>query len=177
MQAGFTHLRSLARRLRSRRPSGLRAAHGYSFIELLVVVSILFVLASAAMPLAQVASQRQREIELRRDLREMRTAIDKFKDAVDQGMIPSTEVTPGSEGYPETLQKLVDGVNAAGDASGRKLKFLRRIPIDPMTRKTEWGMRAYQDKADSPTWGGQNVFDVYSKAEGQALDGTKYKDW
>jgi general secretion pathway protein G len=150
---------------------------GYSFIELLIVVSILFVLASAAMPLAQVASQRQKEIELRRNLREMRTAIDRFKDAVDQGLIPSTEVTPGSEGYPEKLETLVEGVNAAGDASGRKLKFLRRIPIDPLTGKNEWGMRAYQDKPDSNTWGGQNVFDVYTKAEGEALDGTKYRDW
>ena len=113
---------------------------GYSFIELLIVVSVLFVLASAAMPLAQVASQRQRETDLRRDLREMRTAIDKFKDAVDQGLIPSTEVTPGSEGYPAKLELLVDGVSAAGDASGRKLKFLRRIPVDPMTGKSEWGM-------------------------------------
>jgi len=150
---------------------------GYSFIELLIVVSILFVLASAAMPLAQVASQRHKESELHRSLREMRTAIDRFKDAVDQGLIPSTEVTPGSEGYPATLQLLVDGVSAAGDASGRKLKFLRRIPIDPLTGKAEWGMRAYQDKADSTTWGGQNVFDVYSKSEGEALDGTKYRDW
>lgn len=163
-------------RLSALRPRPVPAA-GYSFIELLVVVSILFVLASAAMPLAQVASQRQRETELRRDLREMRTAIDKFKDAVDQGLIPSTEVTPGSEGYPETLQKLVDGVNAAGDASGRKLKFLRRVPIDPMTGKPEWGMRSYQDKPDTTTWGGQNVFDVYSKSEGAGLDGTKYRDW
>ena len=170
MSTVLTRLRQLARRQAS--PAG-----GYSFIELLVVVSILFVLASAAMPLAQVASQRQREIELRRDLREMRTAIDKFKDSVDQGLIPSTEVTPGSEGYPETLKKLVDGVTAAGDASGRKLKFLRRIPIDPMTGKAEWGMRAYQDKPDTTTWGGQNVFDVYSKSEGQGLDGTKYRDW
>ena len=150
---------------------------GYSFIELLIVVSILFVLASAAMPLAQVASQRQRETELRRDLREMRTAIDKFKDAVDQGLIPSTEVTPGSEGYPAKLELLVDGVSAAGDASGRKLKFLRRVPVDPMTGKAEWGMRAYQDKPDATTWGGQNVFDVYSKSGAQALDGTKYRDW
>jgi len=170
-------MRVLSTRLRQlvRRPA--TGAGGYSFVELLVVVSILFVLASAAMPMAQVASQRQREIELHRDLREMRTAIDKFKDAVDQGLIPSTEVTPGSEGYPETLQKLVDGVSAAGDASGRKLKFLRRVPIDPMTGKPEWGMRAYQDKPDSTSWGGQNVFDVYSKSEGQALDGTKYRDW
>jgi general secretion pathway protein G len=170
----MTGLRST---LRARMERAGASSAGYSFIELLIVVSILFVLASAAMPLAQVASQRQKEIELRRDLREMRTAIDKFKDAVDQGLIPSTEVTPGSEGYPETLQKLVDGVNAAGDASGRKLKFLRRIPIDPLTGKNEWGMRAYQDKPDSNTWGGQNVFDVYTKAEGEALDGTKYRDW
>jgi general secretion pathway protein G len=170
----MTGLRSL---LRTRIERAGASSAGYSFIELLIVVSILFVLASAAMPLAQVASQRQKEIELRRDLREMRTAIDKFKDAVDQGLIPSTEVTPGSEGYPEKLEILVEGVNAAGDASGRKLKFLRRIPIDPFTGKNEWGMRAYQDKPDTNTWGGQNVFDVYSKAEGTALDGTKYRDW
>ena len=155
----------------------MKNERGYSFVELLIVTAILFILASAVMPLAQVASQRQRESELRSSLRQVRTAIDKFKDAVDQGLIPSTEVTPGSEGYPETLQKLVDGVNAAGDASGRKLKFLRRIPIDPMTAKPEWGMRAYQDKPDTSSWGGQNVFDVYSKSEGKALDGTKYRDW
>ena len=170
-------MRTLSTRLRQIAWRPATGAGGYSFIELLVVVSILFVLASAAMPMAQVASQRQKEIELHRDLREMRTAIDKFKDAVDQGLIPSTEVTPGSEGYPEKLEKLVDGVSAAGDASGKKLKFLRRIPIDPMTGKAEWSLRSYQDKADSTSWGGQNVFDVYSKSEGQALDGTKYKDW
>ena len=150
---------------------------GYTFIELLVVSAIIIILAAAAMPLAKVTATRQREAELRRALREMRTAIDKFKDAVDQGLIPSTEVTPGSEGYPETLQKLVDGVSAAGDASGRKLKFLRRIPIDPMTGKPEWGMRAYQDKPDTTSWGGQNVFDVFTKSTGTGLDGTKYKDW
>ena len=174
MQALLTRLRQRRHGLMGRPDGGVG---GYSFIELLVVVSILFILASAAMPLAQIASQRQREVELRRNLREMRTAIDKFKDHVDQGLIPSTEITPGSEGYPEKLEKLVDGVNAAGDASGRKLKFLRRIPIDPMTGKAEWGMRAYQDKPDSTTWGGQNVFDVYSKSDGEALDGSKYKDW
>ena len=167
----------LVHRLRRLVGQPASGAGGYSFIELLVVVSILFVLASAAMPLAQVASQRQRESELRRNLREMRTAIDKFKDAVDQGLIPSTEITPGSEGYPEKLEKLVDGVSAAGDASGRKLKYLRRIPIDPMTGKNEWGMRAYQDKPDTNTWGGQNVFDVYTKSGGEALDGSKYRDW
>jgi general secretion pathway protein G len=107
----------------------------------------------------------------------MRTAIDKFKDSVDQGLIPSTEITPGSEGYPATLQTLVDGVAAANDASGKKIKFLRRIPIDPMSGTTEWGLRAYQDKPDTTSWGGQNVFDVYTKAEGTGLDGTKYRDW
>jgi general secretion pathway protein G len=153
------------------------AQDGYSFIELLVVIGILFVLASAAMPLAQVASQRQRETELRRSLREMRTAIDKFKDAVDIGQIPTTELTPTSEGYPPDLETLVEGVTPANDASGRKLKFLRRIPIDPLTNSTEWGLRAYQDKPDATSWGGQNVFDVYTTSRGTALDGTKYRDW
>jgi general secretion pathway protein G len=171
-------MRSFSMRLhRVVQPSAAVPADGYSFIELLVVVTILFVLAGAAMPLAQLASQRQREGDLRRSLREMRTAIDKFKDSVDQGLIPSTEITPGSEGYPATLQTLVDGVAAANDASGKKIKFLRRIPIDPMSGTTEWGLRAYQDKPDTTSWGGQNVFDVYTKAEGTGLDGTKYRDW
>jgi general secretion pathway protein G len=155
----------------------VRSAAGFSFIELLVVIGILFVLASAAMPLAQVASQRQREVELRRSLREMRTAIDKFKDSVDVGQIPTTELTPGSEGYPPDLATLVDGVTAANDASGRKLRFLRRVPLDPMTNSTEWGLRAYQDRPDATSWGGRNVFDVYTKSQGTALDGTKYRDW
>jgi general secretion pathway protein G len=150
---------------------------GYTFVELLIVVTILLILASAVLPLAQVTSQRQREAELRRSLRETRTAIDKFKDAVDLGQIPTTELKPNSEGYPPDLDTLVDGVTAANDASGRKLKYLRRIPIDPMTSSTEWGLRSYQDKPDSTSWGGQNVFDVYSKAGGTALDGTKYRDW
>src|SRR5882672_6564489 len=139
---------------------------GYTFVELLIVVTILLILASAVLPLAQVTSQRQREAELRRDLREIRMAIDKFKDAVDVGQIPSTELRPNSEGYPPDLETLVEGVSAAGDASGRKLKYLRRIPMDPMTNDTEWGLRSYQDKPDATTWGGQNVFDVYTKAAG-----------
>jgi len=150
---------------------------GYTFVELLVVVTILIILASAVLPLAQVTSTRQREAELRRDLREMRTAIDKFKDAVDTGQIPTSELGPGSEGYPPDLETLVDGMTAANDATGRKLKYLRRIPVDPMTNSTEWGLRSYQDRPDSTSWGGQNVFDVYSKAGGTALDGTKYRDW
>jgi general secretion pathway protein G len=153
------------------------AQHGYTFIELLVVSSIILILASAVMPLAQVTSQRQREAELHRSLREMRTAIDKFKDAVDSGQIAVSELEPGSEGYPPDLDTLVDGVTAANDASGRKLKFLRRIPIDPMTNGTEWGLRSYQDKPDATTWGGKNVFDVYTKSPATALDGTKYRDW
>ena len=153
------------------------SAKGYTFVELLIVVTVLMILASAVLPLAQVTSQRQREAELRRNLREIRTAIDKFKDSVDTGMIPTTELRPDNEGYPPDLDKLVDGVAVANDATGRKLKFLRRIPIDPMTSDTEWGLRSYQDKPDSTTWGGQNVFDVYSKSGGTALDGTKYRDW
>jgi general secretion pathway protein G len=149
---------------------------GFTFIELVVVTTILLVLASTVMPLAQVTMQRQREAELHRALREMRTALDKFKDAVDQGLIPSTELEPANEGYPPDLETLVDGVAVANDASGRKLKFLRRIPVDPMTRD-EWGLRSYQDDPDSKSWGGQNVFDVYTTSDGTALDGTKYRDW
>jgi general secretion pathway protein G len=154
-----------------------RSPEGYTFIEVMVVTAILLILASAVMPLAQVTSQRQREAELRRELREMRTAVDKFKDAVDQGLIPMTELKPANEGYPPDLETLVDGVSAAGDASGRKLKFLRRIPVDPMTNSKEWGLRSYQDTPTSTSWGGQNVFDVYSKSEAKALDGTRYRDW
>ncbi|HEU5259299.1 MAG TPA: type II secretion system protein [Vicinamibacterales bacterium] len=160
---------------RSRR-YGLEST-GYTLVELLIVVTLLMVLASAVLPLAQVTSQRQREAELRRNLREMRTAIDKFKDSVDTGLIPTTELRPDNEGYPPDLDTLVDGVTVANDATGRKLKFLRRIPVDPMTNDTEWGVRSYQDKPDSTSWGGQNVFDVYSKSGGTALDGTKYRDW
>jgi len=162
------------RRLASERQ---RPDRGYTFVELLVVITILLILASAVLPLAQVTSQRQREGELRRSLREMRTAIDKFKDGVDTGQIPTTELSPGSEGYPKDLESLVEGVTAANDATGRKLKYLRRIPMDPMTNSSDWGLRSYQDKPDSTSWGGQNVFDVYSKANGTALDGTKYRDW
>ena len=154
-----------------------RDASGFTFIELLIVSTILILLASAVMPLAKVANQRQKEAELRRSLREMRTAIDKFKDAVDMGLIPATEIKTGSEGYPPDLDTLVEGVTVANDASGRKLKFLRRVPIDPLTNSREWGLRAYQDKPDSFSWGGQNVYDVYTKATGVALDGTKYRDW
>lgn len=154
----------------------MRAERGFTFIELIIVTAILAVLASTVLPMTQVTAQRQREVELRRSLREMRTAIDRFKDSVDQGVIPTTELEPQNEGYPPELKTLVDGVAAANDASGRKVKFLRRVPLDPMTGQT-WGMRSYQDRPDSPRWGGQNVFDVYTTSDATALDGTKYRDW
>jgi general secretion pathway protein G len=159
-----------------RRASVLRS-DGYTFVELLVVTTIIMILASAVMPLARVTAQRTREAELRRSLREMRTAIDKYKDAADTGQIGATELKLENEGYPADLEVLVEGVTAANDATGRKLKFLRRVPVDPMTHSTEWGKRSYQDKPDATRWGGQNVFDVYTTSEGTALDGTKYKDW
>jgi general secretion pathway protein G len=166
-----------ARSARALRALRLLSASGYTFVELLVVTSIVMVLASAIMPLARVTARRTREAELRRDLREMRTAIDKYKDAADLGQIGGFDIKVGSENYPPDLQTLVDGVNAMNDATGRKLKFLRRIPVDPMRHSTEWGLRSYQDKPDTTHWGGQNVFDVYTTFEGTALDGTKYRDW
>ena len=150
---------------------------GFSFVELLVVTTIVLILASAIQPLAKVTMQRSREAELRRVLREMRTAIDKFKDAADVGMIPTTELKANSEGYPPDLETLVEGVSVANDATGRKLKFLRRVPLDPTTGNNEWGLSAYQDKPDSTSWSGQNVYDVYSKNQGKGLDGTNYRDW
>lgn len=155
-------------------------AEGYSFVEIVIVTAVIAILASAIMPLAKVTSQRQREAELRRDLREIRTAIDKFKDAFDQKAIVATELPQGSEGYPPTLDTLVEGVEGVPvgkDTKGRLVKFLRRVPIDPMTRSTQWGLRSYQDAPDSTVWGGQNVFDVYTNYDGVALDGTRYRDW
>jgi general secretion pathway protein G len=150
---------------------------GFTFVELLVVCTILLILSAAVLPLAKVSIQRQREAELRRSLREMRMAIDKFKDAADAGIISSFDLPAGGENYPASLEILVNGVTKNNDATGVKLKFLRRIPIDPMTHSNEWGMRAYGDKPDSTSWSGGNVFDVYTKSDGKALDGTKYKDW
>ena len=142
-----------------------------------MVSTILLILASAVLPLAKVSIQREREAELHRDLREMRTAIDKFKDAADAGVIAPADLVAGSENYPASLDTLVNGVSKNNDQTGVKLKFLRRVPVDPITHSTEWGLRAYADKPDSTSWGGSNVYDVYSKSEGKALDGTKYKDW
>lgn len=153
------------------------ASAGYSFIELIVATAVLMILASSALPIARVSMRRQNEADLRRVLREMRTAIDQYKDYADRGMLAMTETRPGSENYPASLEVLVDGVVLAGDATGRRKKFLRRIPIDPVTGRAEWGLRAYTDPPDARSWGGLNVFDVYSKAEGRALDGSLYRDW
>jgi general secretion pathway protein G len=152
-------------------------ARGYTFVELLVVSSIVMILASAVIPLARVTARRQREAELRHALREIRTAIDKYKDAADLGQIASLNIKVGSEGYPPDLQALVDGVSVQNDATGRRLKFLRRVPLDPLTHSSEWALRSYQDAPDASRWGGQNVFDVHTSFDGTALDGSKYKDW
>jgi general secretion pathway protein G len=154
-----------------------RSPSGYTFIELVVVTAVMMVLASAALPLARVSIRRQQESELHRDLREMRAAIDKFKDSADTNMIAATELRLGCENYPPSLEMLVDGVPRANDASGSKLKFLRRIPIDPITGKADWGMRSYSDPPTATVWGGQCVYDVYSKAPGKGLNGTLYSDW
>jgi len=147
-------------------PSG----RGFTLIELIVATTILMVLTTLAIPLARVTIKRDKEHELRHDLWEMRDAIDRYKDAADRNAF-QTKV--GTEGYPPDLDTLVKGV----DVQGKKLKFLRRIPVDPMTGNTDWGLRSMQDDADSDSWGGQNVFDVFTKSQGTALDGTKYKDW
>jgi general secretion pathway protein G len=147
-----------------------RRKRGFTLIEMVVAATILLILTGLAIPLVKLSVQREREHELRYDLWMMRDAIDRYKDAADQGKF---QIKVGSEGYPPDLDRLVEGE----DVAGKKLKFLRKIPVDPMTGKAEWGMRSMQDDATSDSWGGQNVFDVYTKSEGVALDGTKYKDW
>lgn len=154
-----------------------RTAYGYTFVELLIVVMLLSILAAAAMPLVRVTVRRQKEAELRHALREVRTAIDRYKDASDRGMIGGPNQRLGSEGYPPDLKTLVEGVAATGDASGRRLKFLRRVPLDPIMNSTDWGLRSYQDSHNSMSWGGQNVYDIYSKASGRGLDGIPYRQW
>jgi len=143
---------------------------GFTLVELIVATTILMILTTLAIPLARVTIKREKEHELRHDLWEMRDAIDRYKDAADRNAF---RIKVGSEGYPPDLDTLVKGE----DVRGKKLKFLRRIPVDPMTGTTEWGMRSMQDDPDSDSWGGQNVFDVFTKSQGTALDGTKYKDW
>src|SRR5688572_15840861 len=150
-----------------------RGKSGFSLIELIVTVMIISILVGLALPMARNTIKRQREVELHQALREMRVAIDKFKDASDRGFI---EVKVNTEGYPEKLEVLVEGVPKL-NAIDMKLRFLRKIPTDPMTNSTDWGLRSYQDEPESSSWGGENVFDVHSKSTGTALDGTKYSEW
>ncbi len=153
--------------LRAERSSHRR---GFTVVELIVAMTILMILTTVAVPIVRVTIQRNKERELRRDLWEMRDAIDRYKDAADRGAF---QVKVDSQGYPPDLETLVKGV----DTNGKKMRFLRRIPVDPMTGKTEWGLRSMQDDIDSDSWGGQSVFDVYTKSDGTALDGSKYKTW
>jgi general secretion pathway protein G len=143
---------------------------GLTLMELIIVITMLGILSLAAIPVATFQVKRQKERELRRDLWEMRDAIDKYKDVADKGLIQTKADT---NNYPPDLQTLVDGV----DVQTKKMRFLRSIPVDPMTKTADWGLRSNQDDADSDSFGGQDVFDVYSKSEGTALDGTKYKTW
>lgn len=152
------------------RSTKVRNCRGLTLVELIVAFTIIGIMAAAAVPIVRVRIKREKEIELRRDLWEMRDAIDRYKDAADRGAF-QTKVD--SLGYPPDMQTLVDGV----DVQGKKLRFLRRMPVDPMTGDADWGLRSNQDDPDSTSWGGQNVFDVYTKSEGTALDGTKYNTW
>jgi len=156
------------RRFRCRRFP--RQERGLTLMELTITVAILAILASAALPVTMMVVKRSNERELHRALWEMRDGIDRYKDAADNHLI-QTKVD--SQNYPPDLETLVNGV----DVQGKKMRFLRHIPIDPMTGKAEWGFRSMQDDPDSESYGGQSIFDVYSKSQGTALDGTKYSTW
>lgn len=156
------------RREKSARESGL------TLIELIIACAILSVLATVALPLARVTVIRKKEAMLNYDLREMRDAIDRYKDFADQNKI---QVQAGTEGYPPDLETLVKGVPLTGTTDNKKIHFLRSLPTDPMTGNTDWGLRSVQDDTDSQAWGGTDVFNVYSKSTATALNGTKYSDW
>ena len=154
----------------SHRGRSIGPQHGFTLLELIIATMILLILTSMAVPLARVTIKREKERELRRDLWEMRDAIDRYKDAAERNAF-QTKV--GTQNYPPDLETLVNGE----EVQGKKIRFLRKIPVDPMTNSTEWGMRSMQDDPDSDSWGGQNVFDVFTKSQGTGLDGSKYKDW
>jgi len=157
-----------------------RRTRGFTLLEIIIVITILSVLTAAAVPMVRNSVKRERESELRLALRQLRQAIDRYKQFHDQSngsAIPIEWKT--QSGYPKELKLLVEGfvpANVVGTSENR-VRFLRRLPIDPMTGDTEWGLRAYKDKPDSTSWGGDDVFDVYSKSDGEAQNGTKYKDW
>jgi general secretion pathway protein G len=142
-------------------------------VEAVVVVTVLAILAAVALPVAKFTQKRLKEAELRQELRSMRNAIDEFKRYSDAGLLP---VELGTEGYPPDLETMVEGVDVVGQVNMRK-RFLRQIPVDPMTGEAEWGLRSYQDEVDSTSWGGENVFDVYSLSEGVGLNGEPYAEW
>ncbi|HMB53770.1 MAG TPA: prepilin-type N-terminal cleavage/methylation domain-containing protein [Thermoanaerobaculia bacterium] len=150
-----------------------RREAGYTLVEMVVVVVILAILAAVALPVSRYTSKRLKEAELRQQLRSMRYAIDEYKRYTDAGLIP---VEFGTEGYPQELETLIEPVEIVGQVDLQK-KFMRRIPEDPMTGETEWGMRSYQDEPDSTSWGGENVYDVYSLSEGVGLNGVPYTEW
>ena len=146
---------------------------GYTLAELVMVAALLTILATVTLPVAKFTSRRSKEADLRQALREMRTAIDEHKRYSDLGLIP---VELGNEGYPKELEVLVEGVDVVGQVKKKK-KFLRRIPVDPMIGKAEWGLRSYDDEPDSDSWGGENVFDVYSLSAAVGLNGVPYREW
>jgi len=158
------------KRQRFDRVRRIKPERGFTLLELIIASAILVVLSTMAVPLARLTIQREKERMLRFDLWEMRDAIDRYKDAADRG---GFQTKVDSQNYPPDLETLVKGV----DVQGKKIRFLRKIPIDPMTGNTEWGLRSMQDDPESDSWGGQSVFDVFTKSQGTGLDGTKYKDW
>jgi len=150
-----------------------RREAGFTLAELVMVAAVLTILATATLPIAKFSAKRSKEADLKLALREMRMAIDEYKRYSDAGLIP---VDLGTEGYPKKLEVLVEGVQIVGQVD-KKLKLLRRIPIDPMTGKDEWGLRSYQDSWDATSWGGENVYDVYSLSKGAGLNGVLYRKW
>jgi len=154
-------------------PKIRRREAGFTLAELVMVASVLTVLAMATLPVAKFTAKRSKEAELKSDLREMRMAIDEYKRYSDAGLIP---MELGTEGYPKKLDVLVEGVQLVGQVD-KKLKLLRRIPVDPMTGKDEWGLRSYQDAPDATSWGGENIYDVYSLSKGAGLNGVPYRKW